>query len=154
VTISYRLPAKLVKYQTLLDNACLAGDVAFLLESWGDLALLRRSAPNGDLSATPPHDNLKRPINMDFDKDTLTMGTSGVDFTSSTYEESRHAVVRDHGEWAVLHQWTIGVQFISAPYQPTVRRHEYPSYKKELDATVVHQTYAPQDTSLNVDAAI
>jgi len=155
VSISYSLPPKLIKYDTILNNACLKGDVGILMESWGDLVTLRRGAEGSNLDAAAPGDAAKRPINMDFDKDTLTTDAApGVDFTSGTYEESRHSVVRDHGEWAVLSEWTIPMQQIVWKHSPTVKRHEYPSYKKSATSGVIYQTYAPQDADNIVDNPI
>jgi len=156
VTLSYTLPAKLVKYRSILNNICLKGDVMFLLESWGDLALLRRQLASEGIG-TKPFDHTTKPVNMDFDASTTIMtSTAGVDYINDgNYYESRHSVVRDHGEWAILHEWTCPVQFINYLHTPSVSRHDYPAYNKESSGSpaVVHQTYAPVDTDVVNDTA-
>jgi len=153
VTMSYSLPPKLVKYRSLLNNVCLKGDVMFMLESWGDIALLRKEA--GSIS-TKPFDHVTKPVNMDFDSNTTIMNTTaGVDYIGDgSYYEARHSVVRDHGEWAILHEWTCPVQFINHLHVPTVQRHDYPQYSKEVTDGFARQTYVPVDTDIVNETAV
>jgi len=152
VEIKYTLPAKLVKYNTLLNNACLKGDIAFLLESWGDIGILKKTVTI-DVYTTPA-DHLKRPVNMDFDKETLTMPAApGIDYTAAAYEESRQGVVRDHGEWAILHETKIPVQHIKQKHEKTIRRNEYLDYKHDLALGVYNKVFAPQDNDMKEDIA-
>jgi len=155
VTIEYRLPAKLVRYGTVLENRCLRGDIGMLMESWGDLCVLR-SQTGSSTFADPPSDATEKPINMDFDSATLNyeLAYTGLDYADSKYEETRNAVVRDHGEWAILHQYTIPMQFINWEKSPTILRHEYPPYQKAVLDSRYHQTFAPQVDINQADVAV